>query len=151
MISLPYLEWREVAPRMLRLFYHIFSRPLFSLFYTGILLLGTQNIFEIFRLNLTNYFLSIDILSNLILNISPSEKLKKNVFKVNWFFRVRIIYVMSCFPQILNICKISFYYIMLNFVHRNLSSIVYIMHNLNIKSCRLLTHEKCLFLSFSSD
>ena len=54
---------------------------------------------------------------------------------------------MPCFPQILNICKISFCYIMLNFVYQNLSSIVYIMHNLNVKSCRLLTHEDCLLFS----
>ena len=66
---------------------------------------------------------------------------------MNQFFRVRIIYVMPCFPQILNICKISLYYIMLNFVHQNLSSIVYIMHNLNVKPCSLLTHEDCLFFS----
>lgn len=67
---------------------------------------------------------------------------------MNQFFRVRIIYVMPCFPQILNICKISLYYIMLNFVHQNLSSVVYIMHNLNVKPCSLLTHENCLFFSF---
>ena len=36
---------------------------------------------------------------------------------------------------------------MLNFVHQNLSSIVYIMHNLNVKPCSLLTHEDCLFFS----